>query len=48
VFLLDWVRYSRGQSAWFQPDDVHLTGAGAQAFADFLTSRLGAAGLLGP
>jgi hypothetical protein len=33
VLLLDWVRFSRGHGAWFQPDGVHLTLAGARAFA---------------
>ena len=33
VFLLDWVKFSRGHGAWFQPDGCHLTYAGARAFA---------------
>lgn len=33
VVLLDWVKYSRGHGGWFQPDGLHLTYAGARAFA---------------
>jgi len=33
VLLLDWVKYSRGRGGWFQPDGLHLTYAGARAFA---------------
>jgi hypothetical protein len=33
IVLLDWVRYSRGRGGWFQPDGLHLTYAGARAFA---------------
>jgi hypothetical protein len=31
--LLDWVERSAGHPAWFQPDGLHLTFAGAEAFA---------------
>jgi hypothetical protein len=34
VILLDWVKYSQGTN-WFQPDHLHLTFAGAAAFANF-------------
>jgi len=33
VKLLDWVKFSAGHSAWFQPDGLHLTYAGAAAMA---------------
>jgi hypothetical protein len=33
IVVLDWVKYSRGHGRWFQPDGVHLTHAGARAFA---------------
>jgi hypothetical protein len=36
IYVLDWVRHSRGHPGWFQPDGVHLTFAGATAFARFL------------
>jgi len=40
IRLLDWVKYSAGRAAWFQPDGVHLTTAGAQAFTGFLKTAL--------
>ncbi len=33
IRLLDWVRFSAGHSAWFQPDGLHLTLDGAEAMA---------------
>ena len=36
IDVLDWVRHSRGHGSWFQPDGLHLTFAGAAAFARFL------------
>jgi hypothetical protein len=33
VKVLDWPRYSRGHSSWFQPDHLHLTFSGAKAYA---------------
>jgi hypothetical protein len=33
IKVLDWVHYSAGHSSWFQPDGLHLTFAGAKAFA---------------
>ena len=33
VRLLDWVRFSAGHSAWFQPNGLHLTFDGADAMA---------------
>lgn len=40
VVVLDWVRYSRGHAAWFQPDGLHLTFSGARAFARLLARAL--------
>jgi hypothetical protein len=33
VVLLDWARYSAGHGDWFGPDGLHLTYAGAAAYA---------------
>ena len=33
IKVLDWVHYSAGHASWFQPDGLHLTFAGAKAFA---------------
>ena len=33
VKVLDWPRFSRGHRNWFQPDHLHLTFAGAAAYA---------------
>ena len=33
IVLLDWVKYSAGHPAWFQPDGLHLTFDGAEAMA---------------
>jgi hypothetical protein len=38
--LLDWVKYSAGHPAWFQPDGLHLTFDGADAFARLLKKPL--------
>ena len=38
--LLDWVKHSAGHSGWFQSDGLHLTEAGAEAFAQFLKKPL--------
>ena len=40
IRLLDWVNYSAGHGGWFQPDGVHLTTTGAQAFTGFLKRAL--------
>jgi lysophospholipase L1-like esterase len=40
TLLLDWVRYSAGHGGWFQPDGLHLTTAGAQAFTRLLKQAL--------
>lgn len=36
IVLLDWVRYSAGKGSWFQPDGLHLTFAGAAAYAQLI------------
>jgi hypothetical protein len=38
--LLDWVKYSSGHASWFQPDGLHLTFDGADAFAKLLKKPL--------
>ena len=38
--LLDWVDFSAGHPAWFQPDGLHLTFDGAAAFARLLKKPL--------
>ncbi len=38
--LLDWVKFSAGHSAWFQPDGLHLTFDGAAAMARLLKRPL--------
>ena len=38
--LLDWVAYSAGHGDWFQPDGLHLTDLGAQAFTRLLSGAL--------
>jgi hypothetical protein len=40
VHVLDWVSYSAGHESWFQPDRLHLTFAGAAAFARLLRQAL--------
>jgi hypothetical protein len=40
VVVLDWVKFSRGHGGWFQPDGVHLTHAGARAFAKLFKRAL--------
>jgi hypothetical protein len=40
VVVLDWVRYSAGHGGWFQPDGLHLTYAGARAFARLFKKAL--------
>jgi hypothetical protein len=40
VHVLDWVSYSAGHASWFQPDRLHLTFAGAAAFARLLARSL--------
>lgn len=38
--LLDWVAYSKGHGDWFQPDNLHLTFTGADAFARLFREAL--------
>lgn len=38
--LLDWVAYSSGHPEWFQPDGLHLTTDGANAFTRLLARAL--------
>ena len=40
IVLLDWVKYSEGHSGWFQPDGLHLTFEGAEAFTDLMKKPL--------
>jgi hypothetical protein len=40
ITLLDWVKFSDGHPAWFQPDGLHLTFDGADAMARLLKRPL--------
>jgi hypothetical protein len=40
VLVLDWAREGAGQTAWFQPDGLHLTMAGVAAFNQFLARAI--------
>lgn len=40
VVVLDWLRYGGPHRGWFQPDGLHLTFAGADAFAQFLARAI--------
>jgi hypothetical protein len=40
IHVLDWVHESEGHPAWFQPDGLHLTFAGADAFTRSLRQAL--------
>jgi hypothetical protein len=40
VIVLDWVKKSEGNPGWFQPDGLHLTYSGADAFARLLKKAL--------
>ncbi|HEX4110489.1 MAG TPA: hypothetical protein VHX88_20340 [Solirubrobacteraceae bacterium] len=44
IHLLDWVAYSAGHGDWFGPDGLHLTLAGAAAFARLLKGALAFSG----
>ncbi|HZT94900.1 MAG TPA: hypothetical protein VE985_10540 [Gaiellaceae bacterium] len=46
--VLDWNHYSAGRLSWFAADGVHMTGAGAIAFATYLHRSLRRLGLTGP
>lgn len=40
ILLLDWVRDSAGHPDWFQPDRLHLTEPGVNAFTQLLSTAL--------
>jgi hypothetical protein len=40
VAVLDWVRHAAGHGGWFQPDGLHLTYPGADAFARLAVKAL--------
>jgi hypothetical protein len=40
IHVLDWVHESEGHPAWFQPDGLHLTFSGADAFTRLLRRTL--------
>ncbi len=40
IVLLDWVRYAKGNHKWFQPDGLHLTYSGADAYARLIDRAL--------
>lgn len=42
TMLLDWVRRSAGHGGWFGGDGLHLSPAGARAFAHLLSRAIGA------
>jgi hypothetical protein len=46
--VLDWNAYSRGHPSWFAADGIHLSAAGAVAFAVFVHRALERLGLAGP
>jgi hypothetical protein len=46
--VLDWNHYSAGHPSWFASDHVHMSGAGAVAFATYLHRSLKRLGLTGP
>jgi hypothetical protein len=43
--VVDWNAYARGQDAWFAPDGIHLSNAGAEAMARLIRSALVDAGV---
>jgi hypothetical protein len=46
--VLDWNHYSAPHRSWFAADGIHMTGAGAIAFATYLHRSLKRLGLTGP
>lgn len=46
--VLDWNHYSASHPSWFAADGIHMTGAGALAFATYLHRSLKRLGLTGP
>jgi hypothetical protein len=46
--VLDWNHYSASHSSWYASDGIHMSGAGAIAFASYLHRSLKRLGLTGP
>lgn len=46
--VLDWNHYSAPHPSWYAPDGIHMSGAGAIAFATYLHRSLKRLGLTGP
>jgi hypothetical protein len=46
--VVDWNLYSRSHPDWFQPDGLHLAGAGARSLAALLRSSLARVGVAAP
>ena len=46
--VLDWNHYSAAHHSWYASDGIHMTGAGAVAYANFLHRSLEKLGLTGP
>lgn len=46
--VLDWNHYSAPHTSWFSGDGIHMSGAGAIAFATYLHQSLKRLGLTGP
>jgi hypothetical protein len=46
--VLDWNHYSAPHSSWYASDGIHMTGAGAVAYATYLHRALKSLGLTGP
>ena len=46
--VLDWNHYSAPHASWYASDGIHLSGAGAVAFATYLHRSLKKLGLTGP
>lgn len=46
--VLDWNHYSAARSSWYGSDGIHLSNAGAMAFATYLHRSLKRLGLTGP
>lgn len=48
MIVLDWNHYSASHPSWYASDGIHMSGAGAVAFATFLHRSLKLLGLTGP
>jgi hypothetical protein len=46
--VLDWNHYSSSHTSWYAADGIHMSGAGAIAFATYLHRSLRRLGLTGP